>query len=450
MLGQLTAFLAPRVRPGDLVLVAFSGGPDSTALLAGAAELAPLLGLSLRAVHLDHALDADSARRAEMAADSAVRLAVPLDRERRVVAALRRRGESLEEAARRVRYDFLAEVAAARGARWVLTAHHLDDQAETLLLRLRQGSGLEGLAGIREERGALLRPCLAITRAELAADCTRRGLEPSDDPTNRDLRGARAYVRHRLLPALVRRDPDIAARLARVAAAAGGALPALAARLTQALRPRLSEDGAVVVERERLFSIPVALRSAAVACLGRLAGLPHPPSARSQAELWRQLERGKALGCDCGPGWRWRASGEAVALGRTAGAARPFTYTFAVPGHCDIPEIGRRVTVLEAPIQGWMLAGDARRAGLAAGLRPGDRVEVRNRRPGDRVHPLGAPGERKLKDLLVDRRIPRAQRDTLPLLCIGSRLAWVPGVTIDERFRLPAAGTAWVARIEEL
>jgi tRNA(Ile)-lysidine synthase len=448
--GHLAAFLTPRVRPGDLILVAFSGGPDSTALLAGIAELAAPLGVSIRAVHLDHGLDADSARRAELAEDCAGRLGVPLDRERRAVAALRRRGESLEEAARRVRYDFLAEVAAARGARWVLTAHHRDDQAETLLLRLRQGSGLEGLAGIREERGALLRPCLAMTRAELAADCARRGLEPSDDPTNRDLRGARAYVRHRLLPALGRRDPDIAARLARVARAAGRALPAIEGQLTQALAPRLSEDGAVVVERRRLLAIPNALRSAALACLGRLVGLSHSPSARSQAELWRQLERGKALGCDCGPGWRWRASGEAVALGRTAGAARPFTYTFAVPGHCDIPEIGRRLTVLAAPIQGWMLAGDPRRAGLAAGLRPGDQVEVRNRRPGDRVQPLGAPGERKLKDVLMDRRIPRAERDRLPLLCIDGRVAWVPGVTVDERFRLPPAGTAWVARIEEL
>jgi tRNA(Ile)-lysidine synthase len=107
------------------------------------------------------------------------------------------------------------------------------------------------------------------------------------------------------------------------------------------------------------------------------------------------------------------------------------------------------LSVERSSVCDWMRVGDDLRAGLAAAIPPGAVVEVRNRRPGDRVHPLGAPGERKLKDVLVDRRIPRSERDRLPLLCIEGRIAWVPGVTVDERFRLPGDGSVWVARIEE-
>ncbi len=449
MQGHLEDFLASRVLPGDRVLVAFSGGPDSTALLQATAAAALTLGFTVSAAHLDHALDADSQRRAATAGALARRLSVPLDVQRRDVAALRRAGESLEEAARRVRYAFLEEAATARGAHWIFTAHHRDDQAETVVLRLRQGSGLDGLAGIRAQRGRLLRPLLEIPRAALVAACARTGLEPCDDPTNRDTGRARAFVRHRLLPALAQGDPDLPARLARVATAAARALPAVERRLAAALRPDLA-GAAVLLDRQRLRSLPGAARPAALSYLSRLVGARHAPSARAQVEFWRQLEAGGKVGSDCGDGWRWRGDGATLTLERAAVPMPPFTYTFAVPGHCEIPEIGRRLTLRRAALEDWMLVGDARRAGLAGDLAPGNTVEVRNRRPGDRVHPLGAPGERKLKEVLVDRRVPRAERDRLPLLCVGGRIAWIPGVTIDERFRLPANGVVWLAQLEEL
>lgn len=104
-----------------------------------------------------------------------------------------------------------------------------------------------------------------------------------------------------------------------------------------------------------------------------------------------------------------------------------------------------------------MFQGSPHRAGLALPLQPGDRVTVRNRRPGDRLHPLGASGSRRLKEVLIDRRIPRSQRDRLPLLCVLSRdergeeterIAWVPGVTIDQRFRITGEAAAWVAEVQ--
>jgi tRNA(Ile)-lysidine synthase len=225
-------------------------------------------------------------------------------------------------------------------------------------------------------------------------------------------------------------------------------MPALERRLEAALAPEVGSSG-VRVDRRRLRELPEFVQAAAFGYLSRLAGARHAPSARAQTERRRQLQRGGAIGCDGGAGWSWASCGAAVALLRHPGPPPAFTYTFAVPGHCDIPEIGRRMSVEQASVADWMRVGDSSRAGLAAALPPGALVEVRNRRPGDRVHPLGAPGERKLKDVLVDRRIPRAERDRLPLLCFEGRIAWVPGVTVDERFRLPGDGSVWVARIEE-
>ncbi|MGD2116149.1 MAG: tRNA lysidine(34) synthetase TilS, partial [Acidobacteriota bacterium] len=167
------------------------------------------------------------------------------------------------------------------------------------------------------------------------------------------------------------------------------------------------------------------------------------------------------IGCDCGGGWRWEESGELLVL-RAADPPEPprFSYTLRVPGEVEIPELGLRMRVRSAPVTGWMFRGSAWRAALALpfGLRgvdpatgTGDRapaLTVRTRRPGDRIHPLGAPGSRKLKDLLIDRRIPRSRRDRIPLLCLGDRIAWVPGVTVDEAFRVPpGAERTWIAEV---
>src|SRR3954470_17839462 len=244
LLQRLEDFFRPLAESGEGVVVAFSGGPDSTALLWGMAGIAPRLSLRLFAAHLDHALDAGSASRAAAAARLAARLGVPFVAARRGV--LAGSGESGEAAARRARYAFLEEVRQDAGARRVATAHHRDDQAETVLLRLLFGSGLEGLAGIRPVspgRGTVVRPLLGAPRAELAAAIPAE-LVPVDDPTNHDLAVPRNRVRHRLLPALDRgdrtdltdpTDPGLASRLARLAGRARAAGAALDRRLASLL-----------------------------------------------------------------------------------------------------------------------------------------------------------------------------------------------------------------------
>ena len=221
---------------GEPIVVAFSGGPDSLALLLAAKRLAPTLGLSVVAAHVDHRLDPGSAARAEGARRLAAQVDVPF---RLLVApaGAAAGGESREAAARRVRYRLLDELRRELGARWLLTAHHADDQAETVLLRLAQGSGLAGLAGMAVRHDAVLRPLLLLQRRDLLA-VVAEGLVPLDDPTNRNLAVPRNHLRHRLLPAF---GEDVAAS-ARAVAAAAAVLGAGVERRLLALLPDLAVD----------------------------------------------------------------------------------------------------------------------------------------------------------------------------------------------------------------
>lgn len=456
--GRLVEPRCPGAR--TVVLVAFSGGPDSTALLAGLARTAPRLDLDVHAAHLDHGLDADSARRAREAGRMAAALAVPFTAERLEARDLG--GDDGPEAvARRARYAFLDRRADEIGARFVATAHHADDQAETVLLRLAFGSGVEGLRGIRRRHGRLVRPLLALRRRTILESLERAGLEGLADPTNEDLAVARNRVRRLLLPRLERRMPGLVERLSSLAAAADGAAERIDGLLEARLSPRpVPREPGVEVERAAFEALPRALQPHALALLHRRAGASYPAGAEARRELLRQLttNRGGRAGCDCGEGWRWEVASGLLQVVRRESSAPRFAYTVSAPGAVEIPELSLRFRLRRGRLAPWMFTACPRRAGLAglgpAAHRGAGRIVVRNRRPGDRVRPLGG-GTRRLKELLIDRRVPRRQRDRLPLLVVDGEIAWVPGVAVGERFRLNAGSTgrderAWIAEIEDL
>lgn len=448
------------VAPGDGLVVAFSGGSDSTALLRALLEVAPRLGLQIFAFHVDHGFDSGSAGRCAEAAAIARGLGAPFGAVRLEGETLRRRGEGVEEAARRLRYAALEEERLHRKARYVATAHHLDDQAETVALRLLLGSGIEGLAGTLPVRGAVIRPFLGVSRQAIAAAAGSAGPEPVSDPTNRDLRPLRNRLRHLVLPRLEGEEPGISARLAGLAERAGKARRRLEARLSALLDLEADPDdpgGGATAALAPLRSLPPPLLAPALALLHRRAGAPHPPGGAARAELERQLARPRGerpLGCDCGGGWRWEARGERLAV-RPKAVAAPgseirFTYTLRVPGEIEIPEISARLQISPDAERSEPLPGAVVRVALALPAAAGDLVTLRNRLPGDRLRPLGAPGRRRLKEILIDRRIPRQERDRLPLLCWEGRIAWVPGVAIEHDFREVAGSGTWIAEITYL
>jgi tRNA(Ile)-lysidine synthase len=241
---------AARLRiPDDAPMVlAVSGGPDSTALLHAAAALAPGCGWRLTVAHLDHGLRPSSGDEAAAVAAAATRLELPVEVRRvdvRALAAAEHR--SLEDAGRQARYRFLEEMAAARGAdAFIATAHTADDAAETILLRLARGSGLRGLRGIPPRRGRIVRPLLQARRATLRATLDAAGIPYATDPSNADLAHARNRVRAELLPALERLNPaavEALTRFGRLAADDDDLLDALGA--AELARRRDPADGSI-------------------------------------------------------------------------------------------------------------------------------------------------------------------------------------------------------------
>jgi len=421
---------------GDRLAIAFSGGPDSLALLLAAERFARRRACATLAVHVDHRLDPGSAARARQAASLARQLGV-----RFVLTALAPEssapGESREAAARRGRYRELERVRAAHGARWLATAHHAGDQAETVALRLAQGSTWAGLAGIRPLLGTLVRPLLGLPREALADEVAASGLAPVIDPTNRDLRLRRNAVRHRLLPHLTAPEPEITARLARLATAAAFAGAALDRRFQAAgLLPAPTLPA--------LRALPPAVRRE---LLRRQAAATAPLAGRREsvfADLDRQLAAGGRIGCDAGGGWRWTSQAGRLVLVRPAAPTPGFSYTLLLPGSLRIREAGVRLRAVlrdgeegsPARVSGWRARLDLVRAGSGP-------LEVRSRRAGDRMRPEGSPGRRKLKELLIDGRIPLSERDRLPLVCAGGELVWVPGVALAAGWRAGPGKPGW-------
>src|SRR5437764_13175486 len=198
LLSRLRDHLARRrlFAAGGTAVVAVSGGPDSVALLDLVHSLAPELGLALVVAHADHGIQADSSSVGQAVAALARRYGLPFE-----LGELHLGPEATETAARRARYAWLADVQRRHAARYLVTAHHGDDQIETIVLRLLRGSGPAGLAGMpARARGGLVRPLLPFARRDLVDYIAARGLPVHDDPANRDPRHLRSWIRTVLLP----------------------------------------------------------------------------------------------------------------------------------------------------------------------------------------------------------------------------------------------------------
>ncbi|MBI4593124.1 MAG: tRNA lysidine(34) synthetase TilS [Candidatus Rokubacteria bacterium] len=408
---------------GELVLVAVSGGGDSIALLHLLVRLAPEWRLRLHVLHVDHGLRADSSRDAEFVRAVGARLGVPVSV---AAVAVERRG-SLEEAARVARYRALETHADRLGAQRIAVGHTADDQAETVLMRLFEGASVRGLAAIPPVRGRIIRPLLGARRGALRAELERAGLGWVDDPTNADPKFLRNRVRHELLPTLAAcYDADLVAALTRVAGHARASVETME-RLAAAELERLASvsTDAVTLPSAGLVRLPrevaaEVLRQAA----GRLGG-GGPLRAWAHRGLARVLatpppRRPFRLGAV-----RVEVSSGMVRLAR--GPARVLDpHPLSVPGRLELPEIGlvfeawcRDASGYAIPRSRTLVAFDADR--LAPPL------VVRRRRRGDRFRPFGG-GERRLKAFLIDAKVPRWDRDRLPIVESGGEIVWVGGV----------------------
>ncbi len=401
--------------PGTAI-VAVSGGPDSVALLDLLHEAA-LPGVTLVVAHADHGIHPASAAVAGQVERLAARYGSPFELGRLALGP-----QASETVARRARYAWLRDVQRRRSARYLVTAHHRDDQLETVLLRVLRGSGPAGLAGIpARARGGLVRPLLPFTHAELAAHAAARALPVHDDPANRDPRILRSWVRTVLLPLL---DERLGARagadLLRVGRFAARDRRAWDAMLE--LVPDLGfliEPGGFAVARGRLAHYDHAAAAALVAAAARRVGLVlGPERARRLVHLARRPS-GRRLALGHG----WTAEGAFDRLRVTRAVARPAERVVAMS------EQGS--AVFGAHVVSWRPEPAPRameRSGWVTWL-AGPGWEVRPLQRGDRLVPLGGVGHRPVRRLLMEARVPRGDRASYPVLARGETILWVPGIT---------------------
>jgi tRNA(Ile)-lysidine synthase len=473
------------ILPGEMVLVAFSGGADSTALLHLLLDLRREVPFDLALAHFNHRLRAAADADERFARNVARSLGLPIIAGRRDVKSYaRRRGLNVEEAARILRYEFLGRAAARAGAAKIATGHTLNDQAETFLIRLLRGSGPRGLAGIypvHEER--IVRPLIDISRKEVEAFCRRKKLAFRTDETNLDDRYLRNKIRRRLIPYLERHyEPRLMVKLGRMASI-------------------FQEDESVLDELTRVETARLIVRRDGGLALdgGRGPGLCSPHS--------RANEGGHCPGVhfrSTRP-WiqttgEWQAEGLSLDARRLArlprGLARRAVRAFIEETAGDLRRIsfedveavldlgeGKELTLpkklhlrreggliqaktespsparyailwdgrgaLPVPSAGLTFFGGRLKKKSAAALAYDDKTScfcdagklrfpllVRSRQEGDVYRPLGAPGKKKLKEILRAKRIPLSDRNTLPVFCSGGKIVWVPGLPVADDFKV--------------
>ena len=371
--------------PGERVVVAVSGGPDSLALLSILREILPALPLHLIVAHFDHGWRTDSAADRDFVASISTRWGYEFH-----TAPASADTAHTEQAARTARYAFLRQTAAATDSTAIALGHTQDDQVETLLLHLLRGSGSRGLGAMRRRDGDLARPLLDTPRRDIEAYLARLHLVPRRDPTNDDPRFTRNRLRQQLLPAVDTFDPAARELLARTADILGEE-----DRYLEQQVAALPDD--IAHDREAFAKLPPAIQRRVVRQLV-------PDGGFLEVEAMRRAE----------PPSPTRVNQEPHTM-----PASQFVHVAVTTCTCDPASFKARDQV------GHL---DADRVRLP--------LTVASRKPGDRMRPLGLSQPKRLQDILVDAHVPRHLRDNLPVVSDLEEIVWIPGVTVAESKRV--------------
>jgi len=445
--------------PGESVLVAVSGGPDSVALLHLFARLRGEKPFALAVAHLNHALrGAEADGDQEFVAALAERLRLPCYGRRLFPGELQKTSEGLEAAGREARYAFLRDTATRIRADRVALGHTRDDQAETLLMRLLRGSGSRGLAGMYPCKDSLfIRPLLQIPR-ELLRIYLRSVQEPwREDSSNQDLDRTRNRIRHRLIPVLQEeynaRVVEILARTTDVLREEDEYLESVSRDLVTRLVRKEEQGLSLAIPPLRI--LPAALRRRVLrkyleAFVGP-GSIPQDFETTAVLEdLVREGRHGQAL--TIAPGLEIRTLYADLVGIHTAPRPRRGRVPLPIPGEAAWPDLHVRLKachMMPAADEDPKSVSGRERVLLDADALPGP-LSVRARLTGDRFRPLGSRGEAKLKSFFIDHKVPRSLRDRIPLVVSGDCIAWVVGYQIEDRFKVTPLTRRVVVLTQEL
>ena len=393
------------------MLCALSGGVDSVVLL----HLLLQCGVRVEAAHVEHGIRGESSRRdcrfvQELCGKWGVPLhVIHLD----VPAQAAKEGRGIEETARAMRYDFLWKTREARHLETLATAHHLNDQAETVLMHLIRGASPVGLSGMRERDGALIRPLLPFSRAQIEQYAQENHLPHVEDETNADIAYTRNYIRHELIPCMEKLNPRAVEAVGRAAELARRQSDFVRQEALRVLRSRMY--GAALADVSDLHP---GLRSEVIAQYLRAQGTPEFSAAdivRIESLLAGGVGRRVSLGKEL---FERDTNGVRRVIMEPAGSGRWALHS----GENETP-LGR-FTLRTGKVPKNLNLGKYAQVFDADKIRAP--LFVRTRRDGDRLALLGG-GKRKLSDILIDKKVPRALRDSVPLIVMGEEILWAVG-----------------------
>ncbi len=409
------ALAALRPPPGT-GLVAVSGGTDSLVLLDLLVLTRAEHGLRLVVGHVDHGLHPESASVAAAVADRARALELPFE-----TARLDLETDASETTARAARYRWLEATLERLGPGVILTAHHRDDQVETVLMRVLRGSGPAGLAGMAPRRGRVLRPLLGFSREEVHAHAAARGIAGWADPANLAPRHLRSWVRQHLLPMLRARVPAVEAHLLSLAAQAGVSRAGWDLALEQLPLAVRREAQGISVASAPFRAYDSRLSACLLGAVARRAGLTLG-RARARRVLGLLGRARSGARTDLGGGWIAEIRFDRLALVRPQ---PPGAWSARLGG----PEARGEFAVGPWRFR-WSrepAPGRLARVGWTTWLAPA-RYEVRPWAAGDRIRPLGGTGRRLVVRCMQDAKVGRSDRSAWPVVSLGGTVLWVPGV----------------------
>jgi len=423
---------------GDRVVVAVSGGPDSVSLLYLLTQLLPELELQLSLAHLNHMLREEAIYEEEFVQRLGEELALPFYSERIDVQSLLKRGETLEEGARRIRYDFLRRASERFSATKVALGHNADDLVETVIFNLIRGTGLGGMRGIppiREEQSlTFIRPLINIWREEIEGYLKEKQIPYVIDRSNFSLQFSRNKIRHQLIPLIQEINPRAKQAIHRLASIAGEA--------QSFIREEAEKREREIIERKtnyllqinipHLLSLHPALQKETLRVI--IADFKGDMSEIGSREIETILEMEEGESFTLPGNLQVERKRELLTFKRRR-RPTPYEAPLQVPGSTFLPQAG--ISIEAKIVEENFLLKDPScwEVTLDMDKLKGNLI-ARNWRQGDRMVPLGMSHARKLQDIFVDCKVPREERQRIPLICDEEGILWIVGLRIAERAKV--------------